>query len=174
MRKFAQRPIEDDKLEYVLQAALTAPSASNRQTASFVVVRDPATIAEIARTRSVSDGRWLNGWLTTVPAIIVACGDRDRAATHHGVEFWQVDTAIATEHLVLAAVDAELGTCWIGAFDETTVRTALGIPASIGILAMLAIGYPADRMSVTERMTRVAVRADSRKPMAEFARWERW
>lgn len=174
VRKFDARPLEDDALEYVLQAARVAPSASNKQRASFVVVRDPEGVARIGRPRSLANGRMINGFLADSPAIIVACGERSGTSTQHGVDWWQVDTAIATEHLVLAAVDIGLGTCWIGAFDEPSVRTELGIPQQFGILAMIAIGYPAEQMSATERVTRTVVRADHRKPMTELVHWDRW
>ncbi|PKQ30422.1 MAG: nitroreductase [Actinobacteria bacterium HGW-Actinobacteria-10] len=174
VRKFDGRPLEDEALEYVLQAARVAPSASNRQRARFVVVRDPAKLSVIGRRRTLADGRVINRWLTDAPAIIVACGERSGAATRYGVDWWQVDTSIATEHLVLAAVDIGLGTCWIGVFDEPVVRAELGIPAQFGILALIAIGYPAGQMSASERMTRTLVRADHRKPMTELVHWDTW
>lgn len=174
VRKFADLSVEDAKLEYVLEAARTAPSAENHQLATFVVVRDPETRAIIGRPGSTQDGKWINRWLARAPVIIVACGDRSKTGPHHGVDFWQIDTAIATEHLVLAAVDVGLGTCWVGAFDEPLVRNTLAIPQEVGILALLAMGYPAERMGVTERLTRTVVRADTRKTMSELARWETW
>lgn len=174
VRKFDGRPIEDEALEYVLQAARVAPSASNKQRASFVVVRDPAKLAVVGSPKSLTDGRVINRFLAGAPAIIVACGERSGAATKYEVDWWQVDTSIATEHLVLAAVDVGLGTCWIGLFDEPAVREAIGIPEKFGILALIAIGYPAEQMSTGERMTRTLVRADHRKPMTELVHWDTW
>lgn len=173
VRKFTDQPVEDDKIDYILEAARSAPSACNHQPTTFIVVRDRAHISA-AIGRPVADAGWINKWLADAPVMVVACGDRSRTDSHHGVDFWQIDTAIAAEHLVLAAVDTGLGTCWVGAFDEPAVRAALAIPEAMGIVALLAIGYPAVRKGVHERMVRAYARADTRKPMSEFVRWETW
>ena len=169
VRKYADRPIEDEKLRYVLEAARSAPSASNRQSARHIVVRDPATIAAIGKPSGA-----INRWLAKAPTVIVVCGDASRPYSDHGVHFWQVDATIAAEHIVLAAVDVGLGTCWIGVFDEAEIRATLGIPDEVLILGLLAIGYPAERMSAEERLTRTAIRADKRRPLDESVHWERW
>jgi nitroreductase len=155
IRTYEDRPVEVEKLEYVLEAGRVAPSTGNRQSATFIVVRDPETIAAIGRP-------------------YVTCGDKRRAMSHHGVEFWQLDAAIAAEHMVLAAADVGLGTCWVGLFHPRAVRRALAIPKRMKILAMLAVGYPAERQGAEESVETAAGRAHKRKPMSDFAHWEKW
>lgn len=55
-----------------------------------------------------------------------------------------LDIGIAMEHLILAATDRGLGTCWIGAFKEEVAREALGVPESIRVVAFVPLGYPAE------------------------------
>jgi len=168
VRQFDSRPVDDEALEYVLEAGRIAPSTGNRQSASFIVVRDPDTIRLIGRPFVM-----YNKWLPNSPALIVACGDKPRAQRHHGVEFWQVDAAIALEHMVLAATDRGLATCWVGLFHDREVRRALGIPGRLRILAMLAIGYPFDSVVAADAGESDSV-GHNRKPMSEFAHREHW
>lgn len=169
VRRFQDRPVEDEKLTYLLEAARLAPSASNRQPARFVVVRNPATIAVIGKPVAM-----INRWLASAPAIIVVCAQPGLANGHHGVDFSITDAAVAAEHIVLAATDQGLGTCWVGMFHEAAVRRELKIPGGVRIVAMLAVGYAADETDAVERMQRAAIRADRRKPLEEIAHWETW
>lgn len=166
VRQFADMRVDDDVLDYVLEAGRIAPSTGNRQSASFIVVRDPDMIRLIGRPYVM-----YNKWLPHAPALIVACGDKLRAKWHHGVEFWQVDAAIALEHMVLAATDLGLATCWVGLFHEREVRRALGIPRGLRVLAMLAVGHPAVPLPQAGTADPVP---HKRKPMSDFAHQERW
>jgi len=166
VREFDGRSVDDEMLGYVLEAGRIAPSTGNRQSASFIVVRDPETIRVVGRPYVM-----YNKWLPYAPAIIVACGDKLRAQWHHGVEFWQVDGAIALEHMALAATDIGLATCWVGLFHPREVRRALGIPRRLNILAMLALGYPLDPTASGDAP---GTKPHNRKPISDFAHWERW
>jgi hypothetical protein len=75
----------------------------------------------------------------------VACADPK--ASHHkpGMDYFIVDTAISLEHLILAATNQGLGTCWIGDFDEELVKEALGVPSEIRVVACTALGYPDEK-----------------------------
>ena len=74
-----------------------------------------------------------------------------------------VDVAIAIDHMTLTAAELDLGTCWIGAFDQDAVRGLLGIPPTAKVIEVLTLGYPAD-----------SPRPKSRKPAGEVVCWERW
>ncbi len=167
VRTFDHRPVDRRDLDYVLQAACAAPSADNRQPTTFVVVDDPGLLATIGRPREVADGKWINRWLAKAPVIVVVCADRLGGTSHHGIELWHIDAAIAAEHVVLAATDIGLGACWVGAFDETAVRNALRIPPGTGILALLALGHPAKRMAVGERIARALTSSLNRNTSAD-------
>jgi nitroreductase len=145
VRSFLTRRIEDEKLTAVLNAARLAPSASNRQEWRFVIVRDPKTrkkIAEIANEQT---------FVGEAPAIIVACADTDGQVMMCEQLTYPIDVATALDHIMLAAVELELGTCWIGAFDEKKVKEILGIPERIRVVGVMPIGYPTDPSPVEKK-----------------------
>jgi nitroreductase len=132
VRKYDPRPVAEDVLARVLEAGRLAPSASNIQPWHFIVVKDQAL------REKLTDGRWAK-FLKDSPVVIVGCGD-----TKASPEWHVVDTTIALTHMVLAATAEGLGTCWIGSFFEDKVKEALDIPGHMTVVAMLAVGYPAD------------------------------
>ncbi len=136
VRTYENRPIGQDKLKRVLDAARTAPSASNRQEWKFIVVRDPDLRAEIAKAAG-------QPFLKEAPAIIAIVGLTPDAKMRCGVPTDPVDCAIAIDHITLAAVAEGLGTCWIGSFDQDACRKVLGVPETAWIIELLPIGYPA-------------------------------
>ncbi len=156
IRSFLERPVEDEKLNAVLDAGRLAPSARNLQDWRFIVVRDPATrkrLAEAARDQE---------FVGQAPVVIAACGTSDMVMTC-GQPAYALDVAIAVDHMTLAAVAEGLGTCWIGAFYEDKVKQILGIPEHVRVVALLPIGYPAQ----TPRST-------PRKKLDEVVAYERW
>jgi nitroreductase len=145
VRAYSTRPIDDEKLTVVLNAARLAPSASNGQEWRFVIVRDLKTRKKIAEA---ADEQTFVG---EAPAIIVACADTDGHVMMCGQLCYTIDLAIALAHIMLAAVELELGTCWIGAFDEKKVKEILGIPEKIRVVSVIPIGYPADPSLVEKK-----------------------
>jgi nitroreductase len=138
VRQYLDTPIEAEKLTAVLDAGRLAPSASNRQEWRFIIVRDPATrkqLADVANRQT---------FIGEAPAVIVACAETDGHIMRCGQPCYPIDVAIALDHVTLAAVASGLGTCWIGAFDETSVKDILGIPDHIRVVALMPIGYPSD------------------------------
>ncbi len=146
IRKYKKKPVEKAKLLKVLEAARLAPSACNFQPWRFIVVTNP----EIRENLRLAYGE---GWFTSAPVIIVACAVLDEAwIRKDGEEFWKVDVTIAMQNLILAAWEENLGTCWIGAFDEEQAKRILEIPEKTRIVAMTPLGYPAEKKEkVTDR-----------------------
>jgi len=135
VRNFQKRPVEEEKLAYVLEAARVAPSACNYQPWQFFVVEDPVLIGRIAP-------RWVAE--ADAPALIVACGDHRQAwRRRDGKDHCDVDVAIAVDHMTLAAAEAGLGTCWICAFDAFQCAAVLELPDHVEPIVLLPIGYPA-------------------------------
>lgn len=169
VRRYSERPVEQDKIAYILECARLAPSWANTQCWHFVVVRDAATVGRVAEATIA-----LNRWLRNFPVMIVACGDTTKSGSHHGVDYWAVDVAIAMEHAVLAAADVGLGTCWMGVFDEDRVRSILGIPSHVKVLAISPLGYPGDdgRDPATSGIKMLTKKG--RKSLEEIAHWDRW
>lgn len=145
VRAYVNRPVEADKVRAVCEAARKAPSACNSQTWRFVIVDDRALIERICREgmRTILPNRWLE----QAPLIIVGCSVLDILANRvgsmvTGIEYYQIDLAIAIEHMVLKAVELGLGTCWIGWFRERKIKEILHIPRRVRVSALLAMGYP--------------------------------
>ena len=154
VRSFLSRDIEDRKLNRILEAGLSAPSASNKQPWRFIVVRD-----EDMRKKLASASRNQN-FVAEAPVVLVACGVDPDYVMACGQHAYTVDVSIAVDHITLAAVVEGLGTCWIGAFSEDQVKSLLSIPDDVRVVALLPMGYPADNPAPTQRKsfeTRVTV-----------------
>jgi len=137
VRSYLDKPIEDEKLNAVLEAGRLAPSAKNRQEWRFIVVKD----SELRRRI----GEAANGqsFVGEAPVVVVACGVVDGYVMSCGQPSYPIDVAIALDHISLAAVELGLGTCWIGAFNEGKVKEILGIPEEVRVVELMPIGYPA-------------------------------
>lgn len=163
VRSYQQRPVEEEKLEQVLEAARLAPSAANRQPWRYIIVDDHETKE---RLRAAYDKEWF----TQAPLIVVACGVPDEAWKKRRIfppqteEYWKVDVAISLQNLIMAAWEQGLGSCWIAAFDENKTKSVLGIPKNVRVLAMTPLGYPQDSQEpITDR-----------KPLNEIAFKNKW
>jgi len=155
IRKYRPDPVPQPKLDQVLEAARLAPSWANKQCWTFIVVTDPKT------KRSVAEAG--NEWIEHAPVIIAACADPKNSGMKKGQEYYLIDIGIAMEHLVLAATDQGLGTCWIGWFDEQKARAALGVPQDIRVVALTPLGYPDEEPE-----------ARPRKSLGEIVFRDRW
>jgi nitroreductase len=134
IRKYRPELVPEEKLEMILEAARLAPSAGNRQPWRFVVVQNvdrKKALAEVANNQA---------FLKDAAAIIVAVGDPEASA-----RWYEKDTMIALEHMVLAATALGYGTCWIGAFDEDAAKRLLRIPAKMKVVAILPIGVSSEK-----------------------------
>jgi nitroreductase len=143
IRKYKATPVEDEKLNTVLEAARWAPSAGNRQPWEFVVAKDPSI------RRRIADVAPYGGFIADAPVMIAVVVDPGKDPTHY-VE----DGAIATTHIMLAAHSLDLGTCWVGAFGspyEDEAKRVLGIPANLRVLSLISLGYPAEERTSTRK-----------------------
>lgn len=157
VRSYRPRPVEQDKLDRILEAVRLAPSGSNRQPWKFVVVRD----ADVRRrlVAACSDQEFI----AQAPVVIAGVGLMPDRVMRCDIPGDPVDVTIAMEHLALAATAEGLGTCWIGAFDQDQVREVLGIPESVKVVAVMTLGYPAD-----------SPRPKGRKPVGEIVSYDQW
>jgi nitroreductase len=145
VRGYRKDPVEEDKLQRVLNAARLAPSAANRQPWRFFVVRDAALRAKLLEAYSQK-------WFVEAPVIICACARPSEAWERgDGKSYADVDVTIAMDHLVLAATAEGLGTCWIGAFKPDRLRSVLGLPPDLEPVALTPLGYPAGAAKPTRR-----------------------
>lgn len=136
VRKYTADPVEEAEIRSLLEAAMAAPSGSDRQPWQFVVVTDRRTLDELAAAHPY--GKMIAG----APLAIAVCGDRSVS------DWWAQDCSAATENLLLAATALGLGAVWIGCHTrpdrEQAVRRCLEIPDSIGVLSLIAVGHPAE------------------------------
>lgn len=140
IRKYTDRPVEQEKIEQVLEAARLAPSWKNLQCWRFLVLREAAKKEAILG--AFPDDNPGKKAIAQAPAVIVICADPDESGVENGIEYYIADTAIAFTHLCLAAHAIGLGTCWMGWYDEAVVKNALGIPGGLRVVGITPIGYP--------------------------------
>ncbi len=171
-RNFSSQPVEPDKIYKVLDAARLAPSWQNRQCWRFIVVKDKETIKKIGQLRPLNYN--INFFLRHVPAIIVACANPKDSGHRHGIDYYLVDVSIAMEHLVLAATDLGLATCWIGAFDEQMIKDVLEIPKEIRVVALTPLGYAAEKPNIVDKISKIVAKGTNRKKIEEIAYFEKW
>jgi nitroreductase len=168
VRSYSEKKVEKEKLEYVLECARIAPSWANKQCWRFIIVTEKEKIETVAKNSII------NRWLKTAPIIVIACADPQDSGTHNGIDFFTVDVAIAMEHLVLAATDVGLGTCWIGGFDEEKIKDVLGLPKRIRVVAMTPLGYPSEKNGIQGKIAHTLIRGSRRKSLSEIVRYEKW
>lgn len=166
VRSYMDKPVEEEKLSKVLEAARLAPSWANKQCCRYIVVKDKARIQELAGG--------LNGWLKQAPVIVVACADPKDSGERNSMNYYLVDVGISMQQLVLAATALELGTCWVGAFDEAKIKKGLEIPENVKVVALTPLGYPADKEGLGSKIRRTAIGAGKRKPLADIVHQEKW
>jgi nitroreductase len=140
IRSYKPQEVSEEDLNYVLEAFRKAPSAKNLQPWKLVVVKDIKKINDLAIACNNQT------FLTQAPVLIVACALEDEAYGKMGgyMNSFPVDIGIALEHLILAATEKGLGTCWIGAFNEKMVKDVLDIPDNVRVVALTPLGYPAE------------------------------
>jgi nitroreductase len=154
IRKFKTDPVEDEKVEKVLEAARQAPSWANTQCWRFIVVRDVDTIHHLADTGFGVGGSAPNRAteaMRVAPVTIVACAELGKAGctykeprqtvTDKG-DWFMFDVALAMQNMVLAATALGLGTVYIGAFDSVAAEKVLGVPEGYKVVSMTPLGYP--------------------------------
>jgi len=141
VRSYASDLIPDDVLNRVLDAARISPSGSNKQPWKFILVKD-----EDVKKKLVSSCGGQT-FIAEAPLVIVACGKNIHynRGGYMGDMSMLVDVSIAVDHLILAARAEGLGTCWIGLFDNESIKKLLQIPKDVNVVALIPIGYPRDK-----------------------------
>ena len=143
IRKYQDRPVEQEKVELMLRAAMAAPTAVNKQPWHFVVLNTKEAIGRLADA-----GQRGGEMVRNAAPVVVVCGDMDKALEGKARDFWILDASAATENLLLAAHALGLGAVWTGVYPmkermDTTAK-ALALPENLVPLATILIGYPAE------------------------------
>lgn len=157
-RAYRPDPVDDEALTRILEAVRLAPTASNRQPFGVVVV---PTDGRKDAIRRIYD----RDWFIEAPLVLAVCSLPAEAWTRQtdGWSAADTDVAIAMTHLILAAADEGLGTCWIASFDPEAAREILGLPDGVVPVAFTPLGHPADEPEPKER-----------KPLEALVHRDRW
>ncbi len=149
IRKYKNTPVPRETILEILEAARIAPSAAHRQPWHFIVVEDKNKIEKLAK----------QAWAAEAPVMIVGLADQEASPG------WCLnDLGIAFEHLVLAATNLGLGTCWMGQSNrEELVRDLLDIPEKYKVVALTPLGEPDEAPSPKER-----------KSLDDIVSWEKY
>lgn len=138
VRSFKTADVEKEKLDYILTCAVMAPSACNRQPWKFIVLKG-AEKDKVCTTHKFT-------WAQDAPVIIAVCVNHTESwhRAYDGKDHADIDAAIATEHLVLAAAEQGLGTCWICSFNAAECAQILKLAADEEVVALIPVGYEKD------------------------------
>ena len=157
VRAYKSGPVEEDKLQKVLEAARLAPTAVNTQPFQLIVIHTAGREAELKRIYG-------DPWFVQAPVVICICGIPSQGwVREDGKNYCDVEVTIAMDHLILAATALGLGTCWIAGFNPAAAREILALPGGVEPIAFTTLGYPADQPG-----------SKNRKSLDELVRYERW
>ncbi len=138
IRKYTREPISEEDVKTMLEAAMAAPSASNRKPWHFIVVTERQILDNLARAHPYGK------MLLEAPLCIAVCGDKNISS-----RYWVQDCSAAAENLLLAATALGLGAVWLGVHPReervNPIRKVLNIPERIVPLNLISIGYPAEK-----------------------------
>lgn len=158
VRKLSPQPVEESKLQAILEAAQVAPTAVNNQPYRLLVLREPASLEKLKGCTAYTFGAPL--------ALAVCCCTEDAWVNpHDGSNSGFIDAAIIGTHIMLAVHDLGLGATWVGYFDPAAFRKAYNLPVGLEPVAIFPIGYPAPE-------AKPAHWHNKRRPLAETVIYE--
>lgn len=136
VRNYTDQPVSDEQLSYILECTRLAPSAVNFQPWHFYVVTKPEDREKLHQC-------YARDWFRTAPMYIICCIRHDEAWVRKfdGKEHGNIDIAIATEHLCLAAAEQGLGTCWVCNFDAALCHDLFALPTNEEAAVLIPIGH---------------------------------
>ena len=151
VRSYLDKPVEDEKLQAILEAANAAPSAGDLQAYEIVVIKSAkqkeALVKAVPRQKFIAEA----------PVVLVILANQKRSSERYGergVKMYSIqDPTIAVSYMQLAATALGLATCWVGAFSDSAVAPVIGADISKGLIpvAILPIGYPNQSPNVAPR-----------------------
>lgn len=151
-RKYRDAPVEDAKIDLILEAGRLAPSAKNLQPVRIIAVSSAEGLAEVSRTAR----------LYGAPLALIVVADSSRAwrRPFDDKVFGDIDATIVATQMMYEAQELGLGSVWIGYFDPAAIKESFGLAADEEASAIIAVGYRDDETSANHGV---------RKPMSEFA-----
>lgn len=149
VRAFLPKAVEDGKIGKIIDCAIASPSAGNLQSYEIVIVRNRETKELLA------EAAYAQSFVSEAPLVLVICANEKRSASRYGKRGKELycinDASIVAAYIQLACADLGLGSVWIGAFDDAAVRKIINAPEWARSIAIIPIGYPAEKPSRTGR-----------------------
>jgi nitroreductase len=146
-RNYLDKEVEKEKLEQIINAALLAPSACNKQPWRYFVVTSKEILEQL---KLQCFGGMINNFVQKVP-VLIAVGIKKDIVTHtiaggliKNIPYHYIDVGISTDHLMLKATDIGLATCWIGWFNKKNAEKILNTTKGVSLCGFIALGYSAD------------------------------
>ena len=172
IRKYLDKPVEEEKLRSVLDAVSQAPSWANMQCWRIIVVKDKAMKQKISELSFVESYFAPKGYKTNpsmkalaeAPVVIVLCADPALSGELRGQSYYLTDAGIAAQNLMLAARAQGLGSVFVGVYEEEKLRGLLSIPPNIRVVGLFPLGYPAEERK----------EGPPRKALQDICFYERW
>lgn len=134
IRSFTEQPIEQEKLDYILQAGRVAPTACNKQPQRIMVIQKSGNIEKVQKAYKTFGS----------PCVMIICRDtRDSLIRPFDNKCsGDLDIGIVTDHMMLAAREVGIGSVMVGLFDPNIIRKEFNVPNYIEPTALLILGYP--------------------------------
>jgi nitroreductase len=160
VRSYRPDKVNQEDLEYILEAGRVAPSAVNYQPWKFLVIQEEKNLEAIY-------GLYHRDWFRQAPLVIVLIADHSQSWYRaDGKDHADIDLAIAADHMTLAAADRGLGTCWVCNFDKEKTIKHLNLAPHLEPVVLLPVGYQASEGDSTRHKAK-------RKPVEEIVFFER-
>ena len=155
-RRYEDKPVDRALIGRCIEAARLAPSASNSQPWTFIVVDDPRLKDQVAH-KTYGPLKAFNKFVPEAPVIIVLVMEKPKLITEAGgrikkKEYPLIDIGIAAEHICLAATEAGLGSCMLGWFDEKSIKQLLDIPKTKTVPLLITIGYTPEGYKIRKKI----------------------
>lgn len=168
-RRYSEKPVENEKIDLILESARLAPSASNSQPWTVIVVNDRDKARSVAET-TVTKGIPVNHFALNAPVMLVIVVEKAKPVTRfagwiRNKEFEWTDLGIIAEHICLQAAELDLGTCMVGWFNEKKVKEILSVPDNKRVGLIITLGYPQDGYPLRKKI---------RKSKSEMARYNKY
>lgn len=149
VRAYKDEQIPEEKLKKILKAATWAPSAGNRQSWEFVVVKNKQ------KKKKLVKGAYGQSFIAEAPVVFIVGANKKRSAERYGERgrklYAILDAAIATQNLLIAAYSLGFGTCWVGAFKDEKIAEIASFPKHIRPIGIIPLGKPAEQPSTPSR-----------------------
>ena len=155
IRKFTSKPVPEDLIKKLLQCAMSAPSAGNERPWHFIVIKERGILDEVPKVSPYA------AMAREASVAIVICCDIN-LDTHNG--YWVQDCSAAVQNILIAAHALGLGAVWTGLYPKEDrvkgIQKLLGLPSHVMPLALVPIGYPAEKKEKEDRFDNNRVHYD--------------